>query len=92
VVGGWTTAYISMNFVSCFVPMPVSTRMLFPWALISRFVSDRRTRLRSSAGATFSQAGFGTMPNIAPPSRRKKPSYAGWSSNSPRRIMRSPSS
>ena len=36
--------------------------------------SPSEIRLRSSAGARCSHSGFGTTPNIAPPSRRKKPS------------------
>src|SRR5262245_14107608 len=41
------------------------------------------TRLRPSAGARFSQSGFGTTPNIAPPSRRKCLSRSGVSSRLP---------
>src|SRR6185503_849744 len=40
-------------------------------------------RLRSSAGITFSHTGFGTMPNIAPPSSLNVPSLTAWSSKSP---------
>ena len=40
-------------------------------------------RLRSSAGACFCHSGFGTTPNIAPPSRRKKPSQSEISSRLP---------
>ena len=42
-----------------------------------------RMRLRSSGGACFAHSGFGTTPNIAPPSRRKKPSQSEISSRSP---------
>ena len=42
------------------------------------------TRLRSSAGATADHCAFGTMPNINPPSIRRKPSDREISSSSPR--------
>ena len=42
------------------------------------------TRLRSSAGAATDHCGFGTMPNINPPSIRRKPSDKEISSSSPR--------
>src|SRR5215218_5324790 len=42
-----------------------------------------RMRFRPSAGATRSQSGFGTTPNIAPPSSMKKPSLSGTSSRLP---------
>ena len=43
----------------------------------------RVMRLRSSAGVRFSHSAFGTTPNMAPPSSRKKPSYSEINSRSP---------
>ena len=40
-------------------------------------------RLRSSAAPSSTTATFGTVPNIEPPSRRKKPSHREMSSRSP---------
>ena len=40
-------------------------------------------RFRSSAAAFADHSGFGTTPNIAPPSRRKNPSQTEISSRSP---------
>ena len=42
-----------------------------------------RIRFLASGGATRSQSGFGTTPNIAPPSRAKNPSLSGTSSRLP---------
>src|SRR5215203_5801304 len=42
-----------------------------------------RMRFLASAGATRSQSGFGTTPNIAPPSSIRKPSLSGTSSRLP---------
>src|SRR5215218_6070231 len=45
-----------------------------------------RIRLRASAGAARSQSGFGTTPNMAPPSSAKNPSLSGTSSRLPSAI------
>ena len=42
-----------------------------------------RMRFLSSGGVCFAHSGFGTTPNIAPPSSRKKPSKSEMSSRSP---------
>ena len=42
-----------------------------------------RMRFLSSGTACFAHSGFGTMPNIAPPSSRKKPSNSEMSSRFP---------
>src|SRR5882672_9068531 len=78
-----STAYISRNFGSCFSPRPVSIRTFFLPVLIKRQVSESRMRFLSSAGMTFSHTGFGTMPNIAPPSSLNVPSLTACSSKSP---------
>src|SRR5438128_4549470 len=58
-------------------------RTFFFPVLTRRQVSESGMRLRSSAGMTFSHTGFGTMPNMAPPSSLKNPSLTAWSSKSP---------
>ena len=45
-----------------------------------------RIRFLASAGATRSQSGFGTTPNIAPPSSAKNPSLSGTRSRLPKVI------
>ena len=52
------------------VPMPVSTRMLRPLPEISSRRATSLMRFSVSAGTTFSHRGFGTTPNMAPPSRK----------------------
>ena len=57
-------------------PMPASMIMR-PLAAHEQRPHAQLMRFSSSAGARFSHSGFGTTPNIAPPSRRKKPSKSG---------------
>src|SRR5688572_129216 len=69
-------------FASIFPPTPASISML----LVPRTSSGRspsEMRFRSSAGARRSHSGFGTTPNMAPPSRRNQPSESVISSRSP---------
>ena len=54
-MGRRSTANILRNFSSCFPPNPVSTRMFFPWARISRQFSASSIRFWSSAGPQRSQ-------------------------------------
>src|SRR5438128_9716766 len=62
-------------------------RTFFFPVLTRRQVSESGMRLRSSAGMTFSHTGFGTMPNMAPPSSLKNPSLTACSSKSPSLCM-----
>src|SRR5215469_31483 len=78
-------------FSSHLSPAPVSTRIVFPAARISRQFIASKIRLRSSACVFFSHIGFGTTPNIAPPSRRRVPSVKTKNSRSPSLNVRSPS-
>src|SRR5437867_2031237 len=55
---------------------------------MSRQFMSIAMRLRSSAGFCFSQSTFGTIPNIAPPSKRKTPSLNIRTSKRPMRTRR----
>src|SRR5258708_953905 len=63
---------------------PVSTRTFLPFGvLIIRLPRVSVTRLLSSASSCRHQSVFGTVPNIAPPSRRNRPSDRGNTSKRP---------
>src|SRR5258706_15518126 len=72
---------------SCFAdqrePMPVSMRTFAFGVFRSRQFVVMRMRFFSSAGVFFSQRTFGTTPNMAPPSRRKRPSGTMCRSKAP---------
>src|SRR5918993_4552832 len=73
---------MSAAFASILSPQPASiSTVRSPRTSSGRM--PMRMRLRPSAGATRSQSGFGTTPNIAPPSSMKKPSLSGTSSRLP---------
>src|SRR3954466_402158 len=74
-------------FSSILSPMPASISMTPASLRTSSGRIPSVMRFLSSAGDRFSQSGFGTTPNMAPPSRRKKPSKSGVSSNSPNCIL-----
>src|SRR5208337_2985556 len=69
---------------SHFVPLPVSTTIVFPAARTSSAFARMRMRFFSSGGDFFSQSGFGTTPNIAPPSSPKAPPSKYLTSTSPK--------
>src|SRR3990167_9088048 len=67
---------MSSHLASPLSPVPVSTTIVLPALRTRRQFSPSVMRLRSSAGILFCQSIFGTTPNIAPPSRRKRPAAA----------------
>src|SRR5690606_18522084 len=79
---------MSTCFGLILLPMPPSTSSVFAPPCTSSGREASEIRLRSSAGARFSHSGFGTTPNIAPPSSLKRASSRGVSLRSPRSIER----
>src|SRR6185436_1505760 len=69
---------MSRNFGSSFVPDPASTRIFWPFPSRRRHVIRIWIRFRSSAGIARFQRTLGTTPNIAPPSRRRRPPATKW--------------
>src|SRR5438309_1548807 len=74
---------MSACFCVNFEPLPVSTRIVFPRPTIRRERAASSIRFRSSGGMSLDQSGLGTMPNIAPPSRPKRPVSIACSSYPP---------
>src|ERR1700686_5286055 len=74
---------MSARFASHLSPAPVSIKIHFPAAQISKEFMAIRMRLRLSGGETRSHMGRGITPNIAPPSRRNVPSVRSQNSRSP---------
>src|SRR5215212_8694323 len=73
---------MSADFVSILSPHPASMSRVH-WPRTSSGRIPMRIRFLASGGATRSQRGFGTTPNIAPPSSAKNPSLSGTSSRLP---------
>src|SRR6267143_2915525 len=69
---------MSLNFSSSLLPSPVSTRTSPSSCSTRRQRSAKGIRLRSSAGMRRCHKGFGTTPNMAPPSRRWVPPSRAW--------------
>src|SRR5690606_36157753 len=66
-------ANMDRNFSSCFVPIPVSTRIFrFPFSMRMLRMAHWH-RLRSSGGLSLLHRTLGTTPNIGPPSSLKYP-------------------
>src|SRR6266446_4885290 len=74
---------MSLNLSSSLLPSPVSTRTSPSSCSTSRQRSAKGIRLRSSAGIRRCHSGFGTTPNMAPPSRRWVPPSRAWQVNRP---------
>src|SRR5579885_3130048 len=64
-------------------------RIVLPLARTRSEFAFSRMRFRSSGGDFFSQSGFGTTPNIAPPSSRNSPPLRNCTSSSPRNMRAS---
>src|SRR5258707_8618549 len=69
---------MSLTLSSSLLPSPVSTRTNPASCSTSRHRSAKGIRLRSSAGMRRCHRGFGTTPNLAPPSRRWVPPSRAW--------------
>src|SRR2546422_4246021 len=69
---------MSLNLSSSLLPSPVSTRTSPASCSTRRQRSAKGIRLRSSAGMRRCHRGFGTTPNMAPPSRRWVPPSRAW--------------
>src|SRR4051794_29937012 len=73
---------MAADFVSILSPQPASmSSVRSPRTSSGRI--PMRIRFLASGGATRSQRGFGTTPNMAPPSSAKNPSLSGTSSRLP---------
>src|SRR5882724_3643568 len=69
---------MSLNLSSSLLPSPVSTRTSPSSCSTNRQRSANGIRLRSSAAMRRCHRGFGTTPNMAPPSRRWVPPSRAW--------------
>src|SRR5215204_5508595 len=74
---------MSRDLASSLSPKPASMSTVRPAARTTTGRTARAIRFWSSAGARRDQSTFGTVPNIAPPSSRKRPSRIGSTSRSP---------
>src|SRR5271169_1855549 len=74
---------MSRRFASSLSPAPVSTSIVIPPVRTSTQFMQSWIRFLSSGAMRFSHSGFGTTPNIAPPSRRNPPSLTIVNSKSP---------
>src|SRR3970282_1761936 len=81
---------MSRNFAFSLFPAPVRPTTSPASCSIRRQRIPSAIRLRSSGAMRFSQRGFGTTPNIAPPSSFCPPAWMAWTVRRPiRRVWRS---
>src|SRR5258706_1965806 len=69
---------MSVSLLLSLLPIPVSISTKPSSCSTSRHRKASGMRLRSSGGARRAQSAFGTMPNMAPPSRCWVPASRAW--------------